>query len=455
MLGSFGAARTYYGQALTYWPADDPGRPQLLLKIGKTAQFAAAHAEARESLRHASEALEVAGDVEGAVEAQAILGEVEFESVGVASALEHLERAVSLARELPPSRAKAHSLSAFGRVLLFAGRTDDAIERAREALDIAEQLELADLRAQALLNLGTARWRAGDPRAADDIRQSIDVALAANSPACLRGYWNLGVFLFERGDIDDALQIAADGRRTAEQFGVPEQVAILSVFEVPQRLGRAEWVEALALWDDVERTVGPGKFLVDHMRHFIAAVTAVTRGELELGVRAASAGVEHARKTRPDEPETVGDALLVQAWALWEAGRRDEAQALAPELDATLAKVASAAIMLSFSVLGLVLAELRLDNRLRKIAGSLLPSPWKAILECHVLRDLGGAADVYAQLGLRFPEALLRIRAAEEFLSEGRRREADEQLERALPILRSIEATHFVRKGESLLAASA
>jgi class 3 adenylate cyclase/tetratricopeptide (TPR) repeat protein len=453
-LGSYGAARTYYERALTHWPDDDPERPQLLLELGKVTRFAVAATEARETLRAASEALEAAGDLEGTVEAEALSGEVAFESLGVPAALEHLERAVSLARTLPASRAKALSLSGFGRVLTFAGLTDEAIESAREALSIAEELGLDDVRAQALLNLGTARQRARDPGGVDDIRRSIEIAVAANSPECLRGYWNLALFLGDRGDLDDAFEVAAEGRRAAENFGVQEQAAILAMFEVASLLGRGEWSRAFALWEDVERAVPPGDFLVDSMRHFIEPLRAVTRGELELAVRAASSGLEHARATRPGDPEALGSTLIVYAWVMCEAGRRDEAQAIASELDATLADV-TGTMMLGFSLVGLVLDDLGLQERLRDLSDSLPPSPWKVILERHAAGDLAGAADQNAELGLRFPEALLRLRAAEALASEGRRGEADEQLERALPVLRSIGATHFVRKGESLLAATA
>ena len=53
------------------------------------------------------------------------------------------------------------------------------------------------------------------------------------------------------------------------------------------------------------------------------------------------------------------------------------------------------------------------------------------------------------------PEAYARLRAAENLVREGRRAEADAELERSLAFWRTAGATAYVREGEALLAASA
>jgi hypothetical protein len=47
------------------------------------------------------------------------------------------------------------------------------------------------------------------------------------------------------------------------------------------------------------------------------------------------------------------------------------------------------------------------------------------------------------------------VRAAEALAEEGRRPEADAQLERALAFLRSVSATAYIREAESLFTATA
>ncbi len=66
-----------------------------------------------------------------------------------------------------------------------------------------------------------------------------------------------------------------------------------------------------------------------------------------------------------------------------------------------------------------------------------------------------GAASVYAGMGALPEEAFARLRAAEAFVQEGRRAEADAELSRALAFWRAVGASAYVREGEALLAESA
>ena len=72
--------------------------------------------------------------------------------------------------------------------------------------------------------------------------------------------------------------------------------------------------------------------------------------------------------------------------------------------------------------------------------------------EAKLLRRYG---EILAQMDAPAFEAFYRLRAAEAFVGEGRRAEADEQLRRALAFYRGVGATRYVREGEALLAASA
>jgi hypothetical protein len=65
------------------------------------------------------------------------------------------------------------------------------------------------------------------------------------------------------------------------------------------------------------------------------------------------------------------------------------------------------------------------------------------------------AAEIYGTSGARPLEALARLRAAGAFVREGRRVEADAQLEQALAFWRMAGATAHIREGEALLAESA
>jgi hypothetical protein len=82
-------------------------------------------------------------------------------------------------------------------------------------------------------------------------------------------------------------------------------------------------------------------------------------------------------------------------------------------------------------------------------------SPWLRASLAAASRDFRASADLFEGMGIVSHEAFFRLRAAEQFVKEGRRPEADEQLRRALGFYRSVAATRYVREGEALLAASA
>jgi hypothetical protein len=65
------------------------------------------------------------------------------------------------------------------------------------------------------------------------------------------------------------------------------------------------------------------------------------------------------------------------------------------------------------------------------------------------------AADDLERFRDRPAEAGARMLAAERFVVDGRRADADLQLEKALAFYRSVGATRYVREGEQLLAKSA
>jgi len=79
-------------------------------------------------------------------------------------------------------------------------------------------------------------------------------------------------------------------------------------------------------------------------------------------------------------------------------------------------------------------------------------SAWRRAAVALFSGNPTGAADIYAEIGSGPDEAYARLRAAELFLGEGRRAEADHQLERALAFWRAAGATVYVREGEALLA---
>ena len=133
-----------------------------------------------------------------------------------------------------------------------------------------------------------------------------------------------------------------------------------------------------------------------------------------------------------------------------ELGRVDEARAFAREA------LAAAPPTDPLTDIAWVAAELELGEELSaRLEQAPLPSRWIDAARALLAGDNVGAAEVFADIGSSLSEAHTRLRAAEQLVSEGRRAEADEQLERALAFFRSVGATRYIRKGEALLAMTA
>src|SRR5207249_1786281 len=135
-----------------------------------------------EVLAEAETALRAAGDLETASEAAVLRAELAWFGGDGERTSEHLARAAELVDGLSPSFSKAFVLSDLSRYHMLAGRSQQAIAVGREALAIAEQLGLDEVRAHALNNIGTARVNLGDAEGVSDIEAALEIALAINSP---------------------------------------------------------------------------------------------------------------------------------------------------------------------------------------------------------------------------------------------------------------------------------
>jgi tetratricopeptide (TPR) repeat protein len=217
-------------------------------------------------------------------------------------------------------------------------------------------------------------------------------------------------------------------------------------------------------WDDCMRVVE--KFLVlsengsphylDGECRLIGARIRFARGDAEGALDDARIGLEEAQRSA--DPQTLVPTQSGYMRLLCELGRVGEAAELANDL---LERVEDAAgsneIGLEMGLeIGLVAARLGIEGRLlMQVEQAPLQTRWHEAARALLGRKYVDAAEMYAEIGHRPDEAHSRLLAAEAFVTEGRRAEADEQLQRALAFYRSVGATFYIRRGEALLAASA
>ena len=98
------------------------------------------------------------------------------------AAQEHLDRAEELLAEAGPSMGQARVLSFSARLRFLAGDLDVALRIATEALALAEQLQLDELRAHALTTIGSTKSKFDGSPANTDLERALEIASAANSP---------------------------------------------------------------------------------------------------------------------------------------------------------------------------------------------------------------------------------------------------------------------------------
>ena len=153
-LNAYPTAEKYYAEALALWPDDDPERPDLLFRRARSLHIAGDDRRT-EALEEARDALLDVGEAEPAAEAEAFLAHGAWYRGDRDATERHFSRATSLVADRDPRRPRR----AFSHCLLALGcsreTTEQAIGVAQDALEIAEALELDELRAHALTTIGS------------------------------------------------------------------------------------------------------------------------------------------------------------------------------------------------------------------------------------------------------------------------------------------------------------
>jgi tetratricopeptide (TPR) repeat protein len=451
-LSALTAAARYYREALALWPLD-ADRPRLLLAAGRAAsQGEGTGAELLESAR---DALAAAGDVEGAAEADALLGNLLWRRGDRARATRHIERAQELVADLPPSRAKTFVLTVAAGNAMVAGEDDKAAELATEVVRLAESLGLDDARVQALTTLGSVNMHGGKRAALDFFDQALALGRQSRTPVILRTHANLAVSLVGFGEMARAREVLREGLALAEGFGEQAMGRWLRGQVPYMEFCLGDWDEALrAVESFLEERDRLGAHYLEHDAHETRAMIRLGRDDVNGALEDAATAIAGARVAGDRQalyPALATGAFVYAGAGAVEASRCKEELLRMWEEDRG-GTPPYGSHLLAFT-LGSAGERQQLANVLGRHKGSTLP--WLRLVEAITGGDLLGAAEISSGMGDRSSEAYTRLRAAEQLVEEGRRAEADVQLGAALAFFRSVGATRYIREGERLLAASA
>jgi len=453
-LNALAAAAGFYREALELTADDDPQRGHLLARYGRSLFFSDWRSDAVGILEEACDRLLAVGELEEAAAAEVTLGILHWYRVEQDRAAPHFEHAAELIEGAPPSGAKAEVLTELGRFAVLGDEDAKGLDLARQALAMAEELGLANVRARVLNTVGVARVKLGDRGGLADIERSLD-STEIGSPERLRAYINLGSTLGELGELRRSFELHEEGLREAERAGQP---------------GPVRWLRAECIWD--EYLAGRWNEALTHVEEFLAEAELrerhymdVTVWEVRALIRLAREGgaealadsehvVELAREAQ--DPQVLYPALSFHSRILFAADRRAEAATCTDELLALLRSSRSTFMSYWTSGLAVVLTALGRARDLEDcVTNTSVSTRWLDAARAYATGKPEEAADLYAQIGSVSDEAFARLRAAEALIRASRRAEGDAQLQQALAFYRSVGATAYIREAESLFAASA
>jgi tetratricopeptide (TPR) repeat protein len=340
------------------------------------------------------------------------------------------------------------------RTRAIGGDPEEGLRLAREALAMAEALELDELRTHTLSTIGMAKGYLGDPTGRRDEERALELALAAHSPQAGSIANNVAVQAFFAFDLRRAGELFDEGRRIAERFGDASGVRWLRSQQAAFALILGRWDDALRMSEEfiAECEAGSTHYLEGRTRADRAGIRGA-RGDVEGALADYRRAVTLARSS--NDPQrllpTLGDVSL----AFETHGLIDEARGLAREVvDVARAHPHAAVWALPFEFLFSHFA-VEFELELREALEDAPPGPWKELAFACLDRDFVRAAEMWADAGSPTFEARSRLRAAEELIETGRRAEGGAELQKALAFYRSVGATFFIQRGEALLAKSA
>jgi class 3 adenylate cyclase/predicted ATPase len=452
-LNAFAAAAGYYRAALGLWPQDAAEQRAGLLFGLALALGGAGEDGDGAALEQARSALAASGDRAGAAEAEARLGELWWFKGDRDRAFEHLGRARELVRDGPASAAKAYVLSELARYQMIAGEFD--ARTGQQALELAEELGLGEIRAHVLITTGTARAVAGDLQGKADIQRGLEIALADNYlAAAVRGYSNLSLVQCTDGDLPDGLRLALEAETVAQRFGDKATLRVTRGALVWLWLELGNWDMCAPAADEFlaeSATLGPQYY--DTGIRLCRSWMRLARSDRNGALTDQRESLLSARQEK--DPQGLYSALAISAYVLALLGRADEAQQVLSELFATDAVDQAYWGDPWFTDLVLAAEILGRREEARRWLASRSDSPWLVAARALADQQFVAAAESLDSMGAARLAALVRLGAAQQLIKTGRPTDADDHLRQALAFFRSVDATRFIREAEALLAISA
>ena len=453
-LQDFPAAEGYFRRALMLCPDDDLERAYLQLRLGK-ALYRAETSGAAE-LAKATAALEAIGDPGAAAEAETFLAYLAHHDGRRDELDAHLDRAMALVGASGPSASKAEVLVDVANIRSMARQHEQTVVAGEEAIAIADELGLPELKAHALSSIGISRALAGDARGRDDLERAVSIMEEIDSHLSAHVLGMLADLDGQMGALTSCFELQARARDRAVEAGHAGWVRWLDAEMIGRNYWSGAWDEAIAAADRFVEEAERGS------AHFMLGYCRTLRGRMRLaradadGARAdAVAALEFAR--RAEDLQMLYPALAFAARAEVEAGSRDAGSRLAGELLELWRSKLDLYPTSSWAIdLACALGPLDRSAELLAVARDVRTrSRWLDAVVAFAGGDFVAAAEHFAAIGSRPDEALAGLRAAVTLAAGGRRRDAEAQLVRAAEFFSAVGAGAYLAEIAAARAAVA
>ncbi|WP_373559226.1 AAA family ATPase, partial [Streptomyces sp. SA15] len=202
------------------------------------------------------------------------------------AAFAYSSEALAMIPAQPPSRTWVWAAATHVLAARQVGESETALKVARQALSVAEELDVTDARADLLISLATLE---GDGRRTAEgqerLREARELARrSGNAPVELRALFNLAIGCFESGDLDACLPWLTEGLDRARRAGL-----LSSPYPLEMRYLRLLVLYTLGRWDECVRAAASDAEVLPAAGAYTAGpalYVALARGDLDAADRA-------------------------------------------------------------------------------------------------------------------------------------------------------------------------
>src|SRR4029453_7314366 len=179
------------------------------------------------------------------------------------------------------SYSKTYVFANVSRFTTLAGDNEEGIRSGREALAMAEELGIAELRSHALNNIGMSRVAVGDAGGLEDLKQSAAIAVAASSIESVRAYGNLASVLGDLGEFEQSTAARAEALRLGERFGVDDWLRWVRGDQCWELYFEGRWDEMLEQLDPLMSESAAGGFWIETPLRWLRGRIRLARDDVE------------------------------------------------------------------------------------------------------------------------------------------------------------------------------